>query len=1088
MSSSVVSPSEPVRQHEILEQIRTGFISVLSCQDGESLMDLDDIEFSDDTGDSTVMFVKDELLPRHKDVLEWTSSLRKDGSWPDIQYMSRLLSRFPAVEHLRRIRAMARVSAEECVIVAVRKALGYWFSEKPKSEGWWWNEIGVPLQLGAVLLLLEPILGLDELEKGLVLLDSCQIQRTGQNRVWSAVCVLMRATLRRNFEEAMRARIVLGEELNIVREGEGIQSDWSYHLHGRQPQFGNYGLSFAIAMSRVAAVFKGTMWACSDKELDVLGSYVERGLEPVVWKGRMDLASIGRQLNHGASRMKALAISVTRKRLAQVYRKPLAAGVREGLVWYDQSACGVYRTANWMCSFKCETASIQGVEHVNEDNPLGAHLADGAIYLYATGHEYDDVYLYWDWSRIPGVTSYERDAVAWPPRNSSDDLTVDGRTVRFVLSRDGLAVSKEVCFTSEGVDVRVRGITSSDPRAVVTTIEQCRVCENASVGFVGDRRVAINGAFKYNLPLSAEVQIRHGAASNAEGDLFEIVVWHGVLPKEASCEWSVRYLTEEQAIEEVRNLHRLERPSAGAPRVLIVSNGDPNVLNPFVSLTVRELQNRGFVVDSGVRRFFAGAEGYDFVHFEWPEDLVSWDLGGVTSSQLDEIEARIRRLKRFGVVLTYTRHNSKPHTAGGALIERLYRIVEENVDAVFHMGEYSRQELRSSRPSGLKIADYIVPHHLPISVYDPCDRIEARNALAIDPEAEVVVAFGAFRNADEVRLTKDAFAGCMSARKVLLAPRMEDDANKTDNRTLALMLSAADVIFIQRVSILNSGNLPLGFMYGKVVVGPRCGNVGEILKVTGNPVFNPDNIKDASRAIDRGFELARAEKGKKNRDYAFAHWLPDQIGELMAGAYDDLIRRQGEVVIPMSDVRAVLREQIEASERDAFAAKALKNEIAKRNWWLKEKAERLAEAHEAIAKRDGWLKEKAERLAEAHEAITKRDGWVKEKAQRLAEAHEAIAKRDGWLKEKVAKASELSEIVRRQEAELKGGIKRISSLESDAELRIQKIKQLEADLVYATAIQSQQQTMISDLSERPATVAGCIRYIFKLMWDSIEKK
>ena len=127
-------------------------------------------------------------------------------------------------------------------------------------------------------------------------------------------------------------------------------------------------------------------------------------------------------------------------------------------------------------------------------------------------------------------------------------------------------------------------------------------------------------------------------------------------------------------------------------------------------------------------------------------------------------------------------------------------------------------------------------------------------------------------------------------------------------------------------------------------------------------------------------------------------------------------------------------------------------------------------------------------MAEAHEAITKRDGWLKEKAQRLAEAHEAIAKRDGWLKEKVAKASELSEIVRRQEAELKGGIKRISSLESDAELRIQKLKQLEADLVYATAIQSQQQAMISDLSERPATVAGCIRYIFKLMWDSIEKK
>ena len=39
------------------------------------------------------------------------------------------------------------------------------------------------------------------------------------------------------------------EELN-VSEGEGIQSDWSYHQHGSQLQFGNYGLSYLEDMLR----------------------------------------------------------------------------------------------------------------------------------------------------------------------------------------------------------------------------------------------------------------------------------------------------------------------------------------------------------------------------------------------------------------------------------------------------------------------------------------------------------------------------------------------------------------------------------------------------------------------------------------------------------------------------------------------------------------------------------------------------------------------------------------------------------------------------------------------------------------------
>lgn len=62
---------------------------------------------------------------------------------------------------------------------------------------------------------------------------------------------------------------------------------------------------------------------------------------------------------------------------------------------------------------------------------------------------------------------------------------------------------------------------------------------------------------------------------------------------------------------------------------------------------------------------------------------------------------------------------------------------------------------------------------------------------------------------------------------------------------------ACDIVFIQRFSVLNSGNLPMGFGAGCVVVGPNVGNVGSILNKTGNPIFNPYDIDSIVLAIKK---------------------------------------------------------------------------------------------------------------------------------------------------------------------------------------------------------------------------------------------
>ena len=92
-----------------------------------------------------------------------------------------------------------------------------------------------------------------------------------------------------------------------------------------------------------------------------------------------------------------------------------------------------------------------------------------------------------------------------------------------------------------------------------------------------------------------------------------------------------------------------------------------------------------------------------------------------------------------------------------------------------------------------------------------------------------------------------------------------------DNDELPYYIAASDVIFVQRKRILNSGNVPLAFLFRKVVAGPDNGNVGELLRETGNPVFSPDDNAGIVRALEQAGRLAEQGKGEENYRYARQH-------------------------------------------------------------------------------------------------------------------------------------------------------------------------------------------------------------------------
>lgn len=100
-----------------------------------------------------------------------------------------------------------------------------------------------------------------------------------------------------------------------------------------------------------------------------------------------------------------------------------------------------------------------------------------------------------------------------------------------------------------------------------------------------------------------------------------------------------------------------------------------------------------------------------------------------------------------------------------------------------------------------------------------------------------------------------------------------------DECDLPYYMAASDVIFIQRKDVLNSANIPLAFLFHKIAIGPNVGNIGELLKSTGNPTFSPDNKTDIVRALKEALTIICFWKGRNELHIRFGKYAYRQSGQ-----------------------------------------------------------------------------------------------------------------------------------------------------------------------------------------------------------------
>lgn len=460
----------------------------------------------EEVSDQNVIELQQQYPISSEEIAHLIKSLGKDGSWTDINYNDTKRSGWEPKIHAERILKLTKFycqnkqslpsATSSRIKDATHRAMAFWFDRKLVCKNWWYNQIGIPRTLGPAFLLFEQEMSELERQEAVKVMLNSKFGMTGQNKVWLAGNVLLRALLQNDWALAKEAQAVIASEI-VLGQKEGIKDDWSFHQHGAQQQFGNYGLSFICNMSFYSEVFAGTSLAFSQKQQEILTSLLLEGYQWIVWRGYWDVNALNRQLFKNADIDKVFSLSFAANSLLKGSEPVIAEKIRKminrnslsatspntftGNKHFYESDYTLHRTPRWMASLRMASNRVIGTELVNEDNLKGHYMADGALYTYVRGDEYHNIFPYWNWRRIPGITTYESNAPIPDPnrtdaRNKSSYVggtSYDGTGITAMqLNRNGLTANKAWIFTDDYTLCIGSNIQSDSTATLLTSIDQ----------------------------------------------------------------------------------------------------------------------------------------------------------------------------------------------------------------------------------------------------------------------------------------------------------------------------------------------------------------------------------------------------------------------------------------------------------------------------------------------------------------------------------------------------------------------------------------------------------------------------------------
>ena len=453
---------------------------------------------------------KDDLI--RSIAADWPRQL-KDGSYTDINYLSKIETAWPPLLHLKRLNYLTlgfviknnQYFNNQEVLASIVSGLRYWYAQKPSSSNWFQNDIAVPTAIGEILILLNhnklqlPVSLQDSLLKSMQ--QGNVYKSIGANKLDIATHMLYRACVTK--DKTLMAAVLEQAFYPIsFTSQQGLQYDYSYLQHGPQLQIASYGEVFLKGEYKVASWVQGTIYALSADKLKILNNYLINSYLKTIRGRYIDFNTEGRGISRNdildKKSITEASVNNSLLGLAKKASPENTALINEAQNRVNQIQAPSFKilpshTHFWKAdytlhtrptySFNVRSVSKRTVraEVGNNENLLGKFLPDGSTNIQRSGAEYFNIMPIWEWDKIPGITSrdYQIDqpfTIEWGERGLgfftggvSDSLY--GASV-YDFNYNEVIAKKAWFFFDKQVVCLGAGINSFATQNIVTTVNQ----------------------------------------------------------------------------------------------------------------------------------------------------------------------------------------------------------------------------------------------------------------------------------------------------------------------------------------------------------------------------------------------------------------------------------------------------------------------------------------------------------------------------------------------------------------------------------------------------------------------------------------
>ncbi|KAG6850522.1 hypothetical protein H0H93_012523 [Arthromyces matolae] len=222
----------------------------------------------------------------------------------------------------------------------------------------------------------------------------------------------------------------INAELTIKNglKADGIRADGSFGQHTGIIYNGNYGKDYVNDALALEIAADNTQYRAPDESQAALATLLDAD-QWMIFRNvitgvlHWDFSVLGRIISLPVDSNQAtenLKINTTQVQIlgslwnstgiSQVYNNLLLdttdanSGALQGNRMFYANDYMVQRGDGYVTTLRMYSNRTQNTECTNSQNPFGFHLADGTLYTYVQGNEYEDIFAAWDWNLIPGIT------------------------------------------------------------------------------------------------------------------------------------------------------------------------------------------------------------------------------------------------------------------------------------------------------------------------------------------------------------------------------------------------------------------------------------------------------------------------------------------------------------------------------------------------------------------------------------------------------------------------------------------------------------------------------------------------------------